>query len=545
MSDRMKWAGGLLLLFVLYLPFLTQAFHIDDHSFLAIADQIVRDPLHPYAFEVNLDGSAKDALRAFGNPPLQSYFLAGLIALFGHAEWIFHLFSFSFVLFLAFGLKALADRFGVDPLASVLLTLGTPAVMVMSHTCMPDVAVLALSVASVAAFIRGCDLKRIHWLVLAGLLAGAACLAKYGGVILFPIFLLYTLLHRRWIGLISIGVLAAVLAAWHLWGIQVYGMSHLTATYGFAEKTFPTSAAAWVRQLAPLFHYVGGVTIFPLAFFQAGSEKGKRWKLILWSISGVLAVVYALWVKSSLDYPFSQAALSFLMLWAAGVAMGSLLLRPLFKRPDRDQLFLILWFLGVFLSVPFQYFPAVRRILLLIPPLVLLFLRQKTRKPVVATVGLTLMLGLIISWADRSQAQVYRHFAQGAASGYQAQGGKTWFAGHWGFQHYMEAQGYEAIDTQRTQIQPGDRVIMATQPWPQLYLKGLPDFTTTVPGTYRLEDGVRVVVASSGFLPVRTLSRWGNAHFYSNNHYPGQWQFLPYTFSRAPMEVFVIYEAPQ
>jgi len=72
-------------------PFLNKAFHIDDPLFLWMAEQITRHPLDPYGFTVNWAGPPQPMWVAMQNPPLCSYFIAAVSALFGSNEIALHL----------------------------------------------------------------------------------------------------------------------------------------------------------------------------------------------------------------------------------------------------------------------------------------------------------------------------------------------------------------------------------------------------------------------------------------------------------------------
>src|SRR5262245_50601549 len=52
------------------LPFINEAFHIDDSLFLWVAKQIVKDPFNPYGFPVVWYGTAMPMSEVTKNPPL-------------------------------------------------------------------------------------------------------------------------------------------------------------------------------------------------------------------------------------------------------------------------------------------------------------------------------------------------------------------------------------------------------------------------------------------------------------------------------------------
>lgn len=298
---------SILCLLGLAVPFLDQAFHVDDPFFVALAEQILRDWKHPFSFDFNSAGAALPVFQNQVNPPLQGYYLAAAMRWLGRDEWALHAACFLFVPILFAAMVSLGKRFHAGGLASAWLLCATPAVLVMSHTCMPDIGLAAFYTAAMAA--------------------------------------------------LSAGLMGLV-----------------------------------------------------------------------------------------------------------------------------------------------QYYPAVRRILLLLPAWILLYLRRLNHRPAAPSVAwvvfLTLMLGLAVSFADTAQADLYRRFAREELPRYCAEPGRVWSSGHWGFQYYCEQAGVPALDVQKDHPQPGDRVVVASQP--------------------------------------------ARSNFYSNVNSPGWMIFLPFAFSNSSPELFVI-----
>ena len=73
------------------LPFITKAFHIDDTVYLWCAKQIQTNPLDFYGFTANWYGHQYPMFLTNQNPPLVSYFIAGVTLLFGWNEIVLHL----------------------------------------------------------------------------------------------------------------------------------------------------------------------------------------------------------------------------------------------------------------------------------------------------------------------------------------------------------------------------------------------------------------------------------------------------------------------
>ena len=71
-------------------PFLNKAVHIDDPVFVWTAEQILKHPGDCYGFDVNWTGHTVPMSVENCNPPTTSYFLAGVMAVFGEQEFVLH-----------------------------------------------------------------------------------------------------------------------------------------------------------------------------------------------------------------------------------------------------------------------------------------------------------------------------------------------------------------------------------------------------------------------------------------------------------------------
>lgn len=559
MSRGGKAVLCLLVLFILYLPFLNQALHIDDPLFVAMANQVLKDWLRPYSFTNHWMGITwPSAFYNSVNPPGEGYFLAGAIALFGNREWAMHLFSFLFVAVFFAAMADLGRRFGVSPLTAGLLASVSPAVMVMGHTVTPDLPAAAFYAAGIACFIRGFDAGSKKWLLFSGACATAAWMFRYTAFTLFPLILLYALLMKtappavrlRRAG-VALSVPVAMLAAWSALNVIIYGMPHLAAALRFNQTGGPKDPAVLLVRSLALVLYVGGTTLFPLSLLrlETGRKGPGRW-LLLEAL--LLAGGFALFMRACLLHTWGQALLGALLFCAGVIGMQRLVAAPLLRRlkrrpmagTEREELFLALWFAGIFLTCIVQRFVAVRRILPLVPAWVLLYLLRSKGRPRAlrwGTVAATALLGLALSVADYGQAEVYRTFAGGLASRLKSPSGTAWYSGHWGFQYYMEKEGLKSFDVKRDKLQAGDRLLYASQPWPPFYLPGLETDRPMPAGrTFDLGSGVTVVTSPAGLLPLRTISRMARANFYADMNFPGTDAFLPYSFSNVPLEKFTV-----
>ena len=68
---------------LLLLPFLGKAFHIDDPIYLRVAQHVLESPWNFYGFSMNWYGTLQPVYEINQNPPLLSYYLAPFGAVFG------------------------------------------------------------------------------------------------------------------------------------------------------------------------------------------------------------------------------------------------------------------------------------------------------------------------------------------------------------------------------------------------------------------------------------------------------------------------------
>lgn len=70
------------------------------------------------------------------------------------------------------------------------------------------------------------------------------------------------------------------------------------------------------------------------------------------------------------------------------------------------------------------------------------------------------ILALMVTHADVRLANAARVAATDISNRFDEAGHALFFQGHWGFQHYMESHGYEALDVYRTQFARGDILVI-------------------------------------------------------------------------------------
>jgi hypothetical protein len=101
-----KWhrpiaAAGLFV--VITLPFVGQAFHVDDPNFLALARHARPNPLKLYDFTINWGRVDERAFDILANPPFGPWYAALLLPIAQDREWIYHVGFWPFLVLALFG----------------------------------------------------------------------------------------------------------------------------------------------------------------------------------------------------------------------------------------------------------------------------------------------------------------------------------------------------------------------------------------------------------------------------------------------------------
>lgn len=520
-----------------HLPFINQAFNIDAPHFICMARQIVNSPTAPYSYYINWHGTVQNGFEIMANPPLFSYYLAGVIALFGEKELPLNASMIFFSIIACFSMYFLGVRFTKSPLFASLLLLATPAYMVNSHTVMADVPCLAFSLLSLACFIYAMDNNRINPLILSGFFIGICSLIKYNGLFLFFIFMLYAVLEKKFFNIKSwIPVLTGlfVFSLWCFVSFKLYGSMHPLMLFMVPGKyTFAHRFMVPIKLICQVV-YLGGAAVFPMAcLIFTRREAIDR---IFFLLALVLAAFVSIFSGVLFGYRWHQALLTLVFL-TSGFYFAYLIVKNIIKKArNSDDVFLTLWFFGTIIFNAIFTAVNVRYFLLAVVPAILLFFRLshgfKARKLFyTSALVITFLVGLMVSLADYIFADAYRSFARNEAQAYKENSNKIWFVGHWGFQYYMEKEGFTALSSEDRAVNKGDKIIAALLPWPQPLGKG-------ITGNMKLV----AVLKPESFLPVRVMSREGHANFYSYVNYPVSMGFLPYSFSKSELDTFLIYE---
>lgn len=435
-------------------PFVGKAFHIDDPLFLWTARQIQSHPADFFGYRVNWYTTETPMSEVTMNPPLTSYYLAGVISLFGEHEVALHLAFLVWAIGAVIGTYRLARSFCGQPMLAALLTLAAPAFLVSSTSLMCDVMMLCLWVWSVVCWERGLDEGKQLPLYVAGVLAALALLTKYFALAVVPLLLVYTLARQRRPGkwLLPLLIPVGVALAYQYLTFRLYGRGLLSGAAVYANDH---RARDYLGDLIVGLSFTGGCV--GSVVFYAPALWGRRSLILGGTVSLALAWLRVRLRAEPLHIPVWADILQMAVFIAGGLCLASVAVDELRRRRDAHALLLVAWIAGTFLFAAFvNWTMNARSILPLVPPAAIMIVRrlelrlgdsmQQRRIALGVPLLLTGVLSVLVAAADYCMAETGRRAARRFAEEYAQGHGPIWFQGHWGFQHYMQQLGGRVID---------------------------------------------------------------------------------------------------
>jgi hypothetical protein len=535
--DRMPakvWLSALLVWIVVTSVNLAKPVHMDDTAYLEVARHIVANPLHSTSGLLNWKDVDEPIHAIINQPHLFPYLLAAWMVMFGSTSMALHslmaIFSLGAILMFQF----LASE--LSPWKNVWLTwlvFASPAFL-PSQNLMVDVPLLFFVLAFFSGLTLAATTSHRGWILAAGSCA-LAILTKYTALFLLPLLALAAVVLKQYkkLWVTAIPVLALVL--WSLLNLWDYGGIHVLQRYSHDSPNGGLLARS-VRHTLSLISCLGSIAPFSLIIgrrhFQSSAV--MRWTGAICIMAGLsTAVASARWNQVD-AISWGTAALIGLFfangLWTlAGTVSAAVMAGR--RGWDWRLATLTAWISGLILFlIVFAPFIAVRHVLLLTPPVILLLAQSfdltlhSRRARIVALLGTGLALALGVSdwiYADayRAHASVVRRDL-GPAS-------RIWYTGHWGWQWYAREQGMLQYQTGISVLQPGDFLVQPTliarQELPDREMARLTLLTST-----SIPSGPGTLFRTMSLLP------WGG-YYLSTPTTP------PWRLSTAPLERFDLF----
>jgi hypothetical protein len=493
---RVWWAGPVAAAAALTLLNAAKPAVVDDTAYLLLARHVAVRPLDPYGFELFWYRRPEPAMHVLA-PPVVPYWLAAGITLFGENLFLLKLWLFPFALAFCLAVRSLLQRFARGTEGAVFLFALSPAVLPLFNF-MLDVPAVALGLAAVAVFVRGCDRGSWRTAVVAGVLAGLAAQTKYTMLTVPAVLLWYGVLHRNaWYAVAAGLVAVGVIAGWEAWLAGRYGVSHFLYHLRDQQVASDGGLLTWVAAKASLFRpllgYLGWLGLgWGLC---AGRGLGVPWRftiaVALMAAVGIVAVCAVshseavllrsrntgsprLDLSAMVFYPLGAAVLA-----AAVAACAALCLRTGGGRAARVRWDPSGWFLAGWLAIELAAyfvmtpFPAGRRVIAVcvVTGLIACRLLGRVRRvrpdrapgKWITVYGVALGVGLFA--LDAWDALPEQDLAYRSSDAIGDRGGhRIWTQGHWGWQYYTDRLGMRLVDPGRSELRAGDWLVVPLMP---------------------------------------------------------------------------------
>jgi 4-amino-4-deoxy-L-arabinose transferase-like glycosyltransferase len=532
-------------------PFLSQPFHMDDNFYMDMARSARAHPVYPYDSPYDFGGFHAPDMASHSHPPLQAYFLAAVQSLAGEEEgreWIYHAAAIVFPLMAALSLYFISALFLERPIWPALAMAVCPLLLVMGHTLMTDVPMLAYWLAATACFLWAAESARRSLYAASALFLFAAMFTSYQSAALIPLLGFYQIRkHGRVAGWVSLFLPVLAMGAWIGMSSSHFGRMILGDTAGYIQSRHATTLNMLGTKLLALFEYQGWLIVFPL-FFLYVFARGLKGRLFLLAL---LASTYVAQARVP-EYRLADKAI-FVIGLATGIFVSGQLLAlagHAFRRErseargfgNVEAQFIVLWYFGVaaYCLILFTEGSA-RYILPLVPPVLIFFFRRleiaealeyrAESRPLMnsamvasGSLVLSLVWGMFLAQADFEFARVYplaAHVFTRMFSGLD-----TYVTGEWGFRYYFNRAGAKPLPADESSVTGGSVIVKPALAMPYGLPPDLESMTMSRP-LARFSFDLKT--------PFRTMDSLAPAGFYSTG-----WGLIPFSFSDRSLETIEV-----
>jgi hypothetical protein len=374
-----------------------------------------------------------------------------------------------------------------------------PAFWVSSTTLMCEPALLCYWIWAIVFWLWGCDGSG-WFLLFAALAAVAANLTKLTALGLIPLFCLYALLtpgSRRTrfqqtgaLFLILIGIFC-----YNIYFSHLYGTSAFSRAVQYSNNSHEFIVIPFGHRVVDTLVFTGGGAATAGLFALIGIWR-PRVSLMVLIFTAALALILAAsvlpppgWIESHADSSglpipeINAGSFAYYFQFAAMLTFAIVFIfhavSPLARRIRiggwRDDLFLISWIGGIYIFAGFLNWSInIRSILVLVPAVCIVVVRAMdgANQPLLFRGQMAILLGgglaLALAIGDYKLAVVGKAAAQTlppqigsiAQSAHTASPPRLWFVGHWGFQYYMQAAGFQELNDNATIVRNGDYLLV-------------------------------------------------------------------------------------
>ncbi len=420
---RWHWALSLSLGFILWGlllgQFLTKPVHIDDTNFLRLAEGARLSWFQPHAITINWTGKTVPAFEVLSNPPGIGWYLAPVLY---QPVWVKHLWMSLWLLPLCWGARQLFLAYAPEySNAGMLLILTSPVVVLSAQSFLPDLPMLACTLAGLGGYAN----KRkgqLFWAFVAG---GAGCF-RYSGVLIIGVLVVMAR-KSGWRSICLVGIAAGTpLVLLAINDYFSYGQWHLPAMFLFQtdgeHKLWDEPFHNLVASLAML----GGAVVSPILCW-------NKWSSMSAFIGGWLGLNAVILSEQTL----SQGIPTVLFAMCGGIVASSIC------NAGSRYISLSVWACLGFVLLTITRFAATRYWMPFFPAFVLLGL---INRPSERRIGISIAVSLILSLGMAIDDYEFAYAQRNTALWTTGHAPNGQFAGHWGWQYYLESAGWSPLE---------------------------------------------------------------------------------------------------
>jgi hypothetical protein len=268
----------------------------------------------------------------------------------------------------------------------------------------------------------------------------------------------------------------------------------------------------------------------------------SRRHIYFWGAVAGLASCCWVWVKlgappSDVIHRYSIASYFTLALFiAGGIGAVALAVSDCYRNKDAGSVLLLVWVLGTLIFASFVNWTVNgRSVLPMIPAIGILLARRveavgglaKSLRMVtlVAPLVLSGAVSFWVSCADAAEANAARTAAQYVRDRFVKPGVHVSFEGHWGFQYYMQALGFEPVDFWEFKVEKNGDLMVIPENNSNASARAVGSELVGSQETF-------AVPANTGATTMNPVSGAG--------YYTDVWGPLPYSFGPAPAESYTV-----
>lgn len=413
--------------------FLSKPVHLDETNFLAL---LQGDFWSPHNIRINWQGKEEFAFDVLSNPPGIAWWL-WLVK--DQPVFLLRLWMLPWTALCAWGAWNLGEYFVNRGASCSLLVIASPIFFLSNGSLMPDMPLMGCVIGGFGGLVYS-ERRSWCWAFLIGL----GFLFRYSAITMIPLVFLWGVIHRGtrtgiWYAMWSL--LPVLFLCFH--DILVYQKWHFIEMFAFQS----VDRSLWdiLRKLSSALAMLAGGCCLPIL---CRTNDG-------WIGAGVGVVIGAVMVALS-DFSGWVAGWSIFWIAAGGgvIANGVRVSKP-------KKVFLLVWLVGGLIFLVLLRFVATRYWAPFFIPAILLGVEHAKAWQIRLTILCSFVLGLGLAADDFELAKAQRDLAW--VVGHDKTGV---FAGHWGWQYYMEDQGWKAIDDDSI-IPNGVYFASSAISWPQ------------------------------------------------------------------------------